>query len=349
MKKNSFSELVTVAVAPRERHYSLLPSLISLFASIPNETRVMVVQGDLPNDLLASLQDLKKIRPFDLIHTDYPLYPQEARNLCLDQIDTPFVVITDNDLEYESDWLENFVEAAIEDGADVVAPVIFIGPPRATKIHHAGGILHAQINPDLSIQVHETHRLANQDFDIQQIISLDSQSHTIEFHCFLARVDFIKKMGGFDERLITKEQVEFGLRTKALQGKVTFAPKVHVTYMAKKEFSQTDLNYMSFRWNDQQSLCSLETIEKFWGINFDKNKHLSAWIRPHRLRAYGTHYPYQLKVMGPVDFFNKFMRPLEHVAIEKAMLKRQNKVLLESKTLTQTLQTETLKSFMKIV
>jgi hypothetical protein len=345
MPNTPLSELVTIAVSPRERHYSLIPSLVSLFATIPANVRVIVAHGDLPSDLLQSLKDLNQIRTFDLIHENYPLYPQEARNLCLAQIETPYMVVTDNDVEYEAGWLEKFIQQAQATASDIVAPVIFIGPPKSKKIHHAGGILQGKILPNQDITVEEIHRLANRDFNLDELDALNGQTHTIEFHCFLASVAFIKRLGGFDERFITQEQVEFGLRIKALDGKITFAPDVHVTYMAKKEFTQIDLNYMSFRWNDAQALQALEVIENNWSIRFDTAKHLKAWIRPHRLRAYGTRYPQQLKAMGPLAFFDAFMKPIEHHAIEAALLKRNGKQLKGVYPISEPLKSQTVKAF----
>jgi hypothetical protein len=115
--------------------------------------------------------------------------------------------------------------------------------------------------------------------------------------------------------------------------------------MAKKEFTQIDLNYMSFRWNDAQALQALEVIENNWSIRFDTAKHLKAWIRPHRLRAYGTRYPQQLKAMGPLAFFDAFMKPIEHHAIEAALLKRNGKQLKGVYPISEPLKSQTVKAF----
>jgi len=346
MNAKQLAKTVTIAVSPRERHYSLLPSLLSIFATVPRGVRVIVAQGDLPPDLRESLADLQKIRNFDLIAPDYPLYPQEARNLCVQQVKTDFVVITDNDLEYEPGWLEAFAQNAVNLNSDIVAPVIFIGPPRAKTIHHAGGVLHGKVAADGSLMVKEFHRLANKDISEVDVNALGNGSHTGEFHCFLARVNYLRKSGRFDERFITQEQVEFGLRIRALEGHSSFAPGVKVTYMAKKAFTTRDLDYLSFRWNDDQAAQSMEGIRQSWGISFDVQRQIAAWIRPHRVRAYGTRYQEQLKSMGIQLFFSDFMRPLERAALERAMKLRNGKQLAPASLLPDELKTRALQAFL---
>lgn len=325
--KRSLSSQVTVAISPRERHYSLVPSLLSLFATIPDDVRVIVAQGDIPEDLYQSLMDLKNLRDFELIATEYPLYPQEARNLCIQITFTDFIVISDNDVEYEHGWLEAFLENAILLNADIVAPIIFIGPPKNKIIHHAGGLLKVSTISNCDLVVSETHRLANKDINNVDINSFDRNADAIEFHCFFARISYLRKSGNLDERLITQEQVDFGLRTKALQGKVTFEPNARVTYMAKKVFSYKDLEYLSFRWNDKQAVESMRVIQDTWSVKSDISRRIANLIRPHRVRAYGTLYKNQLSSMGVMSFFLDFMLPLENTAIERAFKLRMDKKL----------------------
>ncbi len=42
------------------------------------------------------------------------------------------------------------------------------------------------------------------------------QNHVCEFHCMMARRALLDEMGGLDERLITREQVDFAMRALVL-------------------------------------------------------------------------------------------------------------------------------------
>ena len=311
-------DLVTVAVAPRERHYSLLPSLISLFATIPPGVRVVVAQGDIPEDLRFNLEELRSLRPFEFLDPGYPLYPQEARNMCLREAKTDYIALVDNDIEYEPGWLDALVGNAIGHEADVVAPLIFIGPPRATTIHHAGGRIRLWKRPDGLLNAREDHQFSNKEIADVDVTSIGVENHTVEFHCFLARRDYLLRSGGMDERLTTQEQIHFGLVARNLGAKVTFAENARVTYNARKVFTPTDLDYLSFRWNDRQALAAMAAIKEMWNIHMDEQQLLGAWVRRHRVRAYGSFFPEQLKAMSMKEFHEQIMMPRETAAVRKA-------------------------------
>jgi GT2 family glycosyltransferase len=320
------ADLVSVTIAPRERHYSIIASLLSLFATIPPDVRVIVAQGDLPADLRQTLKDLQEVRRFELIETEYPLYPQEARNLGIEAVTTDYVVIADNDMQYEQGWLEALLANAIAHQSALVAPLIFIGPPRARTIHHAGGRLET-IHANGVLKVREHHMFSNKDIAEVDIGSIGIDNHTVEFHCFLARRSFLSRLGCLDERLTTQEQIHYGLLTRSLGEKVTFEPGARVTYTAKTQFSDADLAYMSFRWNDWQATKAMDAIESAWGIDVEQEWLLSKWIRPHRMRAYGTRYPDQFRKVFLQDFYDQVAQPLEARAISRAIQLRRDKPL----------------------
>ena len=133
----------TVVVVPRERFTSLPESLSSLFRTVPDDVPVVVVEGASPEGTRSALVALARARPFTLLSLPYMLKPNEARNRGVAAASTEFVVIADNDIEYEPGWLAALEQHALEHGSDAVAPLTCIGPPVATTIHHAGGLLEA--------------------------------------------------------------------------------------------------------------------------------------------------------------------------------------------------------------
>lgn len=314
----AMADKVTVVMSPRERHYAAVPSLLSLFSTVDAGVRVIAVQGDLPEDVAQQLHDLAKLRAFELIAPAYPLYPQEARNLGIAKCETEYVVIADNDIEYEPGWLEALVANAELHQADLVAPLIFIGPPRAKVIHHAGGRITTSVAPDGKRRVEEHHQFMNKSIDEVDVAGLGHYNEVVEFHCFLARRDFLSSLGPLDERLITREQIDYGLRARMLGAKVTFEVNSHVTYMAKKQFTSVDLAYLSFRWNDQQALVAMKAFEDNWGISIDRARVLNGWIRAHRARAYGTLHTSRYKSMPQNEFFNQVVVPEEADVLARA-------------------------------
>lgn len=149
----------SVVVVPRERFGSLPVSLRSLFSTVAPDVPVVVVEGATPPDTRAELQALSRERPFELLSLPFMVKPNEARNIGVGRTDTEYVVIADNDIEYEPGWLQALEEHAVEHDSDAVAPLICIGPPAATIVHDAGGVLTATRRESGDVRVGEAHRL----------------------------------------------------------------------------------------------------------------------------------------------------------------------------------------------
>lgn len=302
---------VSIVVSPRERFTSITDSLNSLFATIPSDVAVIVVEGCTPESIREEIKEIQNKRPFEWIALDYFVTPQEARNKGFENVDTEYVVFTDNDIHYEDHWLECLLENAEEHGSELVAPLICIGPPNASKIHHAGGRLVIRIDENDLPHVTEQHQLMNRPIAEISGAGLPVYNEIVEFHCFLGRTDYIRRIGPLDERLITREQIDFGLRSKFHNAKVSFEEKSVVTYMATTDYLEIDLPYMVFRWSDELAFRSLDVFTETWGIETNRHNTINNWIRAHRARAFATCYPEKVAQLGEKEFIEGFVRPRE--------------------------------------
>lgn len=309
---------VSIVVVQRERFTSILESLRSLFETVPETTPVIVVEGMSPPQVRQGLEALRAQRPFTWVPLESFVTPQEARNIGFEQVTTEYVVFADNDIVYEPGWLRHLEENAREHASDVVSPVTCIGPPSGTRIHHAGGDLVFEEDIPLP-HVRERHRLENQPISMADTDHVPVSNEVAEFHCFLARSDFIRRVGPLDERLITREHVDFALRTALVGGKVTFERRSVVTYTAHNGFDPVDLPYHLFRWSDPLALRSLSTFKRVWEVATDTNRVMDRWIRRHRLRAVAGAYPEDYRRLGQDAFNREIVEPLERSAWEKAM------------------------------
>ena len=277
---------VSIVIVQRERFSSIIESLKSLFATIENDIKVVVVEGATPKNIREELAIMQKNREFTLVSLDYFITPNEARNIGLNYVNTNYIVFADNDIFYQSNWLKHLYENARKNNSDFVAPLICIGPPLASKIHHAGGDL--KITPNVNtcrFLVEEKHRLMNQPIEaINQNPPLP-KSDIVEFHCFLAKRKSIQTIGGFDEVLVTREQIDFGLRNKIMGNIVTFESKSVVTYMAYHATSKEDLSYHIFRWSLPLAANALQHFKDLWIVDVDEKRILMGWIQSHRYRA----------------------------------------------------------------
>lgn len=290
----------TVVVSPRERFSSVIASLQSLFATIPPSVPVIVVEGGSPKRVRDALKSLQTGRAFEWIALDHMPTPNEARNLGAMQAETEFVVFADNDIEYQPGWLDALETNAETNEADVVAPLIFIGPSDPLLIHHAGGVLHFKQGEE-GLVISERHRLMNRAYeDHKDKLDGDApvENEVCEFHCLLMRKAFYDRMGGLDERLITREQMDLALRAKALGGKVTFEKASHVTYLAYNRFEANDIDYHLFRWADALAVRSIEAFEDCWDVKLNEHHIRFAWIERHRRRAVVSRHPKLARILG---------------------------------------------------
>jgi GT2 family glycosyltransferase len=304
-----------VVVVPRERFTSLPVSLRSLFATVPDGVHVVVVEGGTPGETRDELSSLASERSFDHVFLPHMVKPNEARNIGVARTSSELVVITDNDIEYEPGWLEALEDHAVEHESDAVAPLTCIGPPAATTIHHAGGWLEATRLED-GVRLGETHRLM--DMPLADADALpETANHVCEFHCMLARRALLDEMGGLDERLITREQIDFAMRALVLGAKVTFAEKSVVTYMARDDFDPIDLRYHLFRWADRFVVESLDAFEETWGVDRDMYRH--SWVAKHRARAAETTYPRLRRYLGKERFRSRVVARMERKVVEEQL------------------------------
>lgn len=311
----------SIVVVPRERFTSLPVSLRSLFATIAADVHVVVVEGATPPGTREELRSLARERPFELISLPYMVKPNEARNVGVAKTTTEYVVIADNDIEYEPDWLDALEAHAVAHDSDAVAPLIFIGPPAKTVIHHAGGMLSAS-RVDGGIRLSEAHRLMDVRLDAMDGAFPEPHNHVCEFHCMMARRSLLEEMGGLDERLITREQIDFALRTFAFGARTTFAEKSWVTYMARDDFDEVDLRYHLFRWSDRFVVESLDALEEAWGVTVDRQMYRYSWAATHRARAAETTYPRRRRLLGKERFARWVVDPLERRVLEEQLERR---------------------------
>ncbi|MCC7275812.1 MAG: glycosyltransferase family 2 protein [Alphaproteobacteria bacterium] len=293
----------------------------SLFATVPDDTPVIVVEGCTPAGVRRDLAALQRARPFEWLALDRFVTPHEARNLGFDRVGTEFVVFADNDIIYEPHWLARLEENALRTGAEVVAPLICIGPPMATIIHHAGGELVIAMGTDRP-RIRERHRMKGESVAAVAAAAGLERAEVAEFHCLLARSATVRRLGPLDERLITREQIDFALRLALAGAVVTFEPGAVVTYAAKNRFSPDDLQYHLFRWSAPLARRSVDAFEQSWNVESDKERVLDEWIRRHRMRAIASIDPARARSLGAERFRNEVALPIERELTSAAFATR---------------------------
>lgn len=290
------SARTTVIVSPRERYSPIVESLESLFSTISPDVPVIVV-GKYPASVQTKLRELSRTRPFRHETRDWPLLPNQARNIGTDFVETEYVAFCDNEIIYEPGWLEALEGHAERTGVEVVAPLICIGPPRASVIHHAGGPITVTVDKR-GMHLGDKHNLIDRPINELKTCKLPEITDAAEFHVMFVRTDFMRQVGPLDERLMTREHLDFALRVKHAGGRIGFEPRSIVTHNAWGKLEPGDLSYHVFRWNHEDAAHSLDVFENTWGVFLDRGAILDGWIRHHRRARIQEQYAWVQPLAG---------------------------------------------------
>jgi GT2 family glycosyltransferase len=278
------SPKVTLVVVPRERFSYARQSLESIYNHTTMPFKLVYVDGNSPADLKSYLEEQAQLRQFHLIRKDYYLYPNQARNLGLKWVDTPYLVFVDNDVVVSPGWLEALVNCAEETDAAVVGPLMCQHEPFHQEVHFAGGDSHIWVDKQGRRRLRE--KMYDQGKQVANIRHRLKRMPTelAEFHCVLVRRSIFDQIGQLDEAFLnTKEHLDFCMTVQAAGGSVYFEPDALVTYVPGPPQTWSDVHYYMLRWSDAWTLASLNHMRDKWQLAEDgyfKNKYKKlGWRR----------------------------------------------------------------------
>lgn len=258
---------VTVVVVPRERFSFAARSLENIYAQTNSPFSLIYVDGGSPTYVKRYLEKEAQRRGFQLIRTDHYLSPNQARNIGLRQVKTPYVVFVDNDTLFTPGWLEALVRCAEETGAWVCGPLYFIGEFESQIIHMAGGKTHI-INNQGKRFLYEEHKLMDSPMAGLSSPLQREQCEFVEFHCMLVRTEVFEKIGLLDEGLLsTHEHIDFCLNVREAGGSIYFEPQSAMTYIPPPVMAWSDLRYFMLRWSDKWQMASLRHFQRKWNLD----------------------------------------------------------------------------------
>lgn len=273
----------TVVVVPRERFSEAAASLASIVRHTAPPDQLVYVDGASPAPVRRAIAAAAARHGFRVLRRRHYLSPNEARNLGLAAVDTPYVVFVDNDLHVRPGWLGALVQCAEQTGAWLVGPLYHQGRPGAERIHMAGGVARIE-ERDGRRFLRESHHLSagalEDGIDLRR-----SPTELIEFHCLLARTQALRDLGGLDPRLLnTPEHVDLCLSANAAGGGIQLEPAAKVTYVGPGPLRLYDLPYFLLRWSDDWTRRSLAHFGRKWRLADDDPflREHAAWCANYR-------------------------------------------------------------------
>lgn len=281
------SPKVTIVVSPRERFSYTQTSLDSIYEHTQIPFDLVYVDGNSPKPIQAYLAAKAAEKGFELIRFDHLLTPNQARNIGLARVKTPYVAFVDNDVVVSPGWLNALVQCAEETDAAIVGPLTCQDEPVHETIHFANGV--ARIIVDVKGRRRLREKMCRQGQQVTKVAAKLQrvEAELVEFHCMLANMSVFQELGTLDERFLnTKEHVDLCMGVTEAGGKIYFEPASLITYVPGIRWNWPDLHFYMLRWSDAWETASLQHLQQKWNLSEDSyftQKHKALGWRRRRM------------------------------------------------------------------
>ncbi len=276
---------VTIVVVPREVFSTTQTTLERLLECTEGPYELIVVDGNSPDEVREYLEEAALIYDFTLIRTDVCVTPNQARNLGLKSVRTPYVLFIDNDALVTSGWLEPLLKCAKETEAWAVLPLYFEHTPEQSRLHMVGGT--AELGRDESGRHYyrEQHHLAHTLLsELEQPIERQ-KTGLLEFHTVLFSMEMFGELGPLDEGLMSQaEHADISLLIDQKDHKIVLEPTSRVTYVPPRTLKSSDRELFELRWSEAWAAQTQKRFVEKWNLS-PAHPELDAalsWVRHHR-------------------------------------------------------------------
>ncbi|MEO0988394.1 MAG: glycosyltransferase [Cyanobacteria bacterium J06639_14] len=277
---------VTIVVVPRERFQFTQDSLESLYENTHYPFHLIYVDNHSPKSVRDYLAAQAQAKGFEWVRSPHFLSPNQARNVGLQRVKTPYVVFVDNDIIFAPGWLQALVKCSEATGATVVGSLVCQYKPLHTIVHCIGGdymepseyalFARGERGPQGTLTdcgnwtIQEKTYFQNHPIaEIQEHLKRQTTGF-VEFHSMLVRTSIFNRIGLLDEGFsCTKEYLDFCMTVTRAGGLIYFEPTSVVTFLTHPPapaLEKADLPYFMLRWSDEWELDSLLHFQKKWNL-----------------------------------------------------------------------------------
>jgi hypothetical protein len=203
--------------------------------------------------------------------------------MVLPHLATDYVAFVDNDVHPEPGWLDTLVACADDTGAWAVAPMYAMPPMDELVVHSAGGVNHIEEHDGRRVLVDRPNHANELVADVRPQLRRHRVEY-VEFHCLLVRHEALRRLGAFDEGLLSiYDHNDFGIAVHEAGGEIWSEPATMVVIVPVA--LRRDLSQMLMRWSRSWNRSS--------GRRFSEKHGLAARV-PHRgIHRYAEHRRYR--------------------------------------------------------
>jgi glycosyltransferase involved in cell wall biosynthesis len=275
------SESIVIAIVPRDR-FSMFPRCLeALYAYTDVRFRVIVVAGGTDRATEEYLHQLQVQKGnMSIVLGDRLLMQGEARNIALRQADERFCIILENDTIVHENWLAPMLECMREEGAAVVAPLIFW-----YRGIHAAGCMFEEKEIDGAAVFR--HKIMYTGIHRKRI-------NYPENHCVLIDRQLLPGIDIFDD--VEPFDVDLGLTLRRYGLSVFLEPRSVATYSAPPPWEVRDIPAFKFRWDAASWEARNRRFTQKWGVTYDPSSKLASYRRQQLKLGLARWYPNKITV-----------------------------------------------------
>lgn len=257
---------ITVAVVPRDRFSKTGLTIRRLIEGTPKPYRLVVVDAGSPKRYQREIDQAVAGHPdVEILRTGEQLDSNACKNWVVrETTDGEFLAFVENDNEVEPGWLELLVRACDEEGADVARPMIFERKLFRTYAHfdrRFGSIETIEEPTGKTYRIHPRTQEVSKDAKAKRQLTT-----VLEVHCLLFRRSVFDKIGPFDERITTRQEVDLALQLYDAAVPIVFEPAARITYHRPPPVYRDERDYFLTRWNLESGIRSHEIIQEKWPL-----------------------------------------------------------------------------------
>lgn len=269
--------VATIIVTPRDRYSGVDECIEAVYRHTPQPFRLWIMDLDYPESVIGPVrkrwQERPEVRFFELgLRT-----PMDALREVQPLIDTPAVVLLDNDSRVTEGWLQPLLDA-MADGHAVVTPLILEreGVDRGAPLRnhlYTGELRVVDVEGTPYLIEHKHFRRT----EVSDIPDERSETGTFELHCVLFDGDVFRRIEL--PSMVIREHLDISLQIAAMGRTMVVEPKsvIHFDNLGTR-MALSDMRFFFYRWGPKLTRPSSRLFERRWGYNFYSEQSMYNWV-----------------------------------------------------------------------
>lgn len=269
--------VVTIIITPRDRYTGLQECVDSVYRHTQEPFELWIMDLGYPDGVIEPVRHRLHGRPEARFFELGLRTPMDGLREVQHVVDTPAVVLLDNDSLVTDGWLPPLLQA-MHDGHAVVTPLILEreGVDRGAPLRnhlYTGELRVVDVEGTPYVFEHKHFRRA----EIPDIPEGRAETGTFELHCVLFDGDVFRRIEL--PSMVIREHLDISLQVAAMDRTMVVEPAsvVHFDNLGTR-MALADMRYFFFRWGPRLTRPSSRLFERRWGYNFYSEQAMYNWV-----------------------------------------------------------------------